>query len=450
MQIRRLEVLSIATAISLFMLQSPVQAAASADKVTSAIYKAKVLAPGTQIKVQVKGEQALISTFRNERADDKDSKIDALLLGKTVFEIPDSGITSAVVYFYNSKAANEYKSVTIRTSDVKAFTAGQMSQEEMLSSLELKSGKVQDAATSIENRMMLSAAARRDFQTVDRGEEIEVSCKMPHLTADECKLEAYQVASAALDFAGDSAKAKRVKVTFYDPFEKGHYEQVTISLNNIQMIQKQLAAAFSTLQLGSGVAKIATKDTEVSDGPMQNERTALLNRIQALEDKGVGVAPFLLAFQGLDAKVGSVDAAALGQEISRLSNSVSEQEKRYETAKTQKISKGDDGSKTGSDAGSSGGGDAGDVKEPPPRGPISRWSLGLFPLEASAIVKSPDTYILECRRKIEASTKKKAEEDKRYASALLWFAEVLAFNNQPDKAKKFESEGRTLSAKFKK
>ncbi len=442
----RANFLGAAAAISLLVLQLPASAAVSPETLTTAIYKAKILAPGTQIKVKVQGEQALISTFRNERADDKDSKIDALLLGKTIFETPGSGITNVVVYFYNSRAANEYKTATIRTGDVKAFDAGQMSQEELLSSIELKSGKVQDTATAIESRMMLSAAARRDFQTVDRGEEIEVSCKMPPLSEEEYKFEAFRIASTALDFNGATGAAKRVKVTFYDPSDKGKYKQVIISLNNIQTIQKQLAAAFATLQMSAGVSKLSTKDIEPSAGALLNERTALLARIQNLEDKGVGVAPFIQAYQGLDARVGSTDATALGAEIARLGASVTEQEKRYESAKTLKFSKDEpaaasDGSPTRI---------VGDVKEPKARGPISRWALGFFPLLANAIVRDPDGYLADCKAKFESETKKKAEDDKRYAIALLWFAEVLNANNHPDQAKKFENDGRALSARFKK
>ncbi len=429
------------------LMPCPARAVATSESVTASINKAKVLAPGTQIKVRVQGEQALISTFRNERADDKDSKIDALLLGKTVFEIPASGITSLVVYFYNSKTPNEYKSVTIRISDVKAFDAGTMSQDEMLSSIEIKPGKIQDTAMAIESRMMLSAAARRDFQTVDRGEEIEVSCKMPALSDEEYKLEAYRIATMALEVAGDKSVAKRIVVTFFDPFEKGKFRQARISLNNVQTIQRQLGSAFGALQVNSGVSRLTTKDIEPAEGPMLPERTALLRRIQALEDKGVGVAPFLQAYQGLDAKVSSADAASLAPEITRLGASLGEQEKRYENAKSFKVSRGDDGKPTS---------DSTAVvtpvtaKEPPPRGAISRWVLGFFPLDTSSIVKDPDRYLAECKAKLEAATKKRAEDDKRYAAALLWFAEVLAFNNQPEQAKKFDTEGRALSARFKK
>lgn len=437
--------LSIATATTLLLLQNPALAAASAEQVTAAINKAKILAPGTQMKVRVQGEQASISTFRNDRADDKDSKIDALLIGKTVFDMPGSGITSIVVYFYNSRAANEYRAVTIRAGDVKAFDSGAMGQDELLSSIEIKSGKVQDTATAIESRMMLSAAARRDFQTVDRGEEIEVSCKMPALSDDEYKYEAYKIAQTALDFVGNNSAAKRIMVTFYNPAERGKYKQVVISLNNIATIQKQVAAAFGSMQINAGTSKLTTKDLEVSDGPLKSERAALLNRIRELEDKGVGVAPFLSAYQGLDGNVGSVEQAALAKEIARLDASISDQEKAYASAKTLKFSKGEEKS-----ADPKGGRAGVSAKEPKAHGNVSRWALNYFPLNASSIVRDPEGYLADCKQKFAVEAKHRLEDDKRYAFTLMWFSEVLKESNLPEEAKKYETEARAVEGRFKK
>jgi len=443
---RRASFLGIATAVSLLLMQNPAMAAASAEKITQVIGKAKILAPGTQLKVRVQGEQASISTFRNERADDKDSKIDALLIGKTIFDMPGSGITNVVVYFYSTKAASEYKAVTIRTGDVKSFDAGQMSQDELLSSIEIKSGKVQDAATAIESRMMLSAAARRDFQTVDRGEEIEVSCKMPPLSDDEYKFEAYRIASTALEVAGEGASAKRVKVTFYDPTEKGKYKQVTISLNNMQSIQRQVAAAFNSMQLNAGVSKLSARDAEPSEGPLLTERTALLARIQGLEDKGVGVAPFVQAYQGLDAKVGQIEAAELQKEVARLSENLKEQELLYEKAKTLKFSKPE--TKVEAKPGR----DLSGTKEPKAKSAISKWALGYFPLLASDICRDPDAYLAECKRRFDqeaAQNKKpKYDQDPRSAHALMWFALVLRENNFNEDAQRYENEARSQAARF--
>lgn len=439
---RKANLLSVATAISLSIFAGPCLAAVSADDIASSINKARVLAPGTQIRAKVQGEQALISTFRNERADDKDCKIEALLVGKTVFEIPGSGITSCSVYFYNSKSPSEFKSVTIRSSDVKAFTSGQVGQDELLSSIEIKSGKVQDAATAIESRMMLAASARRDFQIVDKGEELEVSCKMPALSEDEYKMEAYRIAQTALNFTGDKSTAKRVQVLFFDPAEKGKYKSVSIALANLSNIQRQLVAALSTLSFTEGVSKVAAKDLQPVEGSLLAERKALLDRVKGLEDKGVGVAPFIQAFQSIDAKVSTASEVALAADIKRLNETITEQEKRYADAKTHKPVK--DG-KGGEEGGPSGPVQIGEIVTPKPKPPISQWALNYFPMPVSSILHNPSQYLATCKERFEKETHARAETDIRWAHALFWFSEVLKANSRVDEGKRYEDQARAVA-----
>lgn len=438
---RKAHLLSVATAVSLSIFGGSCLAATTADDITSSINKARVLAPGTQIKARVQGEQAMISTFRNERADDKDCKIEALLVGKTIFDIPGSGITSVSVYFYNSKSPSEFKGVTIRSSDVKAFTSGQVGQDELLSSIEIKSGKVQDAATAIESRMMLAASARRDFQIVDKGEELEVSCKMPALSEDEYKMEAYRIAQIALNFAGDKSVAKRVQVLFFDPSEKGKYKSVSIALANLTNIQRQLAAALSTLSFTEGVSKIAARDLVPSDGALQTERKALLERIKGLEDKGVGVAPFIQAFQSIDSKVSQVAETALAADIKRLNETITEQEKRYADAKTHKPVKDGKGEDTSSGPSTV----VGEIVTPKPKPPISQWALNYFPMPVSSILHNPSQYLATCKERFEKETHAKAETDIRWAHALFWFSEVLKANSRVDEGKRFEDQARAVA-----
>ncbi|MDZ4837739.1 MAG: hypothetical protein SGJ27_28470 [Candidatus Melainabacteria bacterium] len=438
---RKANLIGIATAISLSLFSGSCLAATTADDIASSINKARVLAPGTQIKARVQGEQALISTFRNERADDKDVKIEALLVAKTVFEIPSSSITSVSVYFYNSRQPSEFKTVTIRSSDVKAFTSGQVGQDELLSSIEIKSGKVADAATAIESRMMLAAAARRDFQIVDKGEEIEVSCKMPALSDDDYKLEAFKIAQTAVNFYGDKVAAKRVNVLFFDPAERGKFKQVSISLANMSNVQRQMLAALSSLSFTEGVSKVGARDIVPVDGNLLAERKSLLERIKGLEDKGVGVAPFVQAFQSIDSKVATATEAVLAADIKRLNDTVSEQEKRYANAKTQKPVK----DKTDDPAPSTSSTQVGDIVTPKPKPPISQWALNYFPMPVSSILHNPTQYLGTIKERFERESKAKAEGDIRWAHALFWFSEVLKANNRADEGKRFEDQARAVA-----
>lgn len=445
---RKANLLSVATAISLSVFGGSCLAATSADDITSSIIKARVLSPGTQLKARVQGEQAMISTFRNERADDKDCKIEALLVGKTVFEIPGTNITSVTTYFYNSKSPSEFKGVTIRSSDVKAFTSGQVGQDELLSSIEIKSGKVQDAATAIESRMMLAASARRDFQIVDKGEELEVSCKTPPLSEDEYKIEAYRIAQIAVSFAGENSTAKRVQVMFFDPSDRGKFKQVSITLANLANVQRQLMAALSSLSFTEGVSKVAARDLVPSDGNLLAERKALLDRIKGLEDKGVGVAPFVQAFQSVDAKVSQVSESVLAADIKRLNETISEQEKRYADAKSFAPVKDKTATESTTGVAKTSGGD---IVQPRTNPPIIRYALNYFPILISSVLNNPMEYMATCKadfeKKLSAELKTptKAESDIRWAHGLFYFSECLKANKRPEEAKKFEDMARTVA-----
>ncbi|MBX9695349.1 MAG: hypothetical protein K2Z81_23385, partial [Cyanobacteria bacterium] len=313
-QIKRIGAVSLFTALSITMSCMSAMAALNSDTVSRAISKAGVLAPGTQVKVKLSGEQASVSTFRDKRASDKDSKIEALIIGKTVLELPGSNITSVTTYFYDSNTPSQYKAVTIRSSDVKAFGAGQVSQDELLSSISIRDGQIQDPATTIETKMMLAAAARHDIQITDKGEDIEISCKMPSLSDDEYKFEAFRIAQTAQ--ASNLPNAKRILVNFFEPGQSSSYKQVTITLANLSNIQRQVASAFGTMSLAKGLQmKVKASELTCSEGSLQKERTALLEQIQGLESKGVGVGNFINEFLSIESAAQQGDADAVKPRI---------------------------------------------------------------------------------------------------------------------------------------
>lgn len=437
-------ILTTLAAVSIGLQALPVIAAASPNRIADAIYKARILAPGAALRVKVQQEQAHVSTYRNDRATDKDCKIEALLVGKTIFD-SNFGITSLSVYFFNNKSPGEYKVVNVRTSDVKAFDAGSVSQDELFSSIDIKVGKVQDLAVAIESRMMLSAAARRDVQTIENGDELEVSCKMPAVSDEEYKLEAYRIADTALKFLGDRASTKRVKVMFFDPYERGKYKQVSISLNNFGTIAKQMNLAFEPLQISAGVIKVATKDVEPSPGPLLEQRREVLEKIAGLEAKGVGIAPFIQVFQTIEDRIENTSEAVLTQEIKRLSDGLVEQEKRYESAKTFTPTKDKEEEPPAQEAVAV---RSGPHKRTNSRGGITRWALEYFPLLEDQIIRDPSNYLKDCKKRFEDQIKKRAEQDARYPVALLWFAEVLKTNNRADEARQYEDQARALAAQI--
>src|SRR5262245_10647878 len=83
-------------------------AAVSPQQLQAAIDKGKILAPGSGVSISVGKNQAVVATYRNTKANEKDCKIDAVLLSKAIMQLAPE-ITSVTVYFYNRKDLSTYE-----------------------------------------------------------------------------------------------------------------------------------------------------------------------------------------------------------------------------------------------------------------------------------------------------------------------------------------------------
>lgn len=442
---RKARLIGVATAMSMLLSSAAACfAAVSQDEAAKAINKAAILAPGTDVKVRVGGDSVAVSTFRNKNANDKDTKIEALLIAKTIFDMQGNTASSVTTYFYNNMQPTQFRSVSVKTSDVKAFESGSMGQDELLKSLAIRADTIKDPAAMIETKLMMAAGARRDMNIVDKGEEVEISCKMPALSDGEYKLEAFRMASAATGLADQGEKTKRVRVMFFDPAVKGSFKEITIAMANLDSIKKQLDTAFSTLAVTKGEARILAREIEPEAGPLLAERTTLLNRIKGLEDKGVGVAPFIVAYGAIETKAGAgATDEDLQADIKRLGSSLDTQEQNYASAKAFKASKGPGGETKGADGPVIS--DAGNAKKAKAQGNINRWALGFFPMPEAEVLKNPDQFLAECKAKLEPKIGgKKAEAYEKWPYALMWTGAVLRANDRAAEAVKFEQQARVL------
>lgn len=416
--------------------------AISSKEATQAINNARVLAPGTQLKVNVVRGLATISTFRNEQANDKDTKIEALLVSKTLFDMPKSDIANVSIYFYEARDPKQFKTITITKGDVAAFGAGQISQDELLTSLILKSGAIQDKARMIENYLMLTSASRRKMQISVNGEEVNVTTDMPANTPDrEYKYEALRIAETALQ-QSDAGSVTRVNIKFFTvggKAAKGEFKQVVVPVAQIQALDSEVQKALGTVTLSKGVATLSADEIEIIDGPLKAERQFLLAGITELEQMGVGTAAFINAFLAMEQQVKDGRTQTLSSQIESLSKSIETQKETYKAAKNSKpIHAG------GKDDGC-GPADISGLKTSS-KGQINRWALGYFPLPEADILKDPNGYLAECKAKFEVQEKKKAEESPKFVWALLWFAEVLRNNKRDNEASAFERQSQTIAA----
>jgi hypothetical protein len=100
------------------------------------VRKSKILKPDSPLQIAIEGKEARITTLRGAKSTDQDCKIDAALIAKNIFEAFPKKITRVKTQF-GSPEKNALDQVTVTEGDVKAFGSGAISENELLSSLEL-------------------------------------------------------------------------------------------------------------------------------------------------------------------------------------------------------------------------------------------------------------------------------------------------------------------------
>lgn len=117
-------------------------AAITADKVQALIEKAKILGQDYKVSAAVNGEEAIIATYSSARSRkvDDDCKINAILMAKKIMEADPQDIKRVRVRFYDPNETKKYREVVIREGDIKAFGSRQMSQKDLLASIEITQG----------------------------------------------------------------------------------------------------------------------------------------------------------------------------------------------------------------------------------------------------------------------------------------------------------------------
>lgn len=429
------------TALSLSMLITPCAPAfaISSQEATQAINQARILAPGTQLKINVAKGLATISTFRNEQANEKDTKIEALLMSKTLFDLGKSDIANVSIYFYEARDPKQFKSITITKGDVAAFGAGQISQDELLKSLILKQGAIQDKARMIENYLMLTSASRRKMQISVNGDEVNVTTDMPADTPDrEYKYEALRIAETALQ-RSDAGSVSRVNIKFFAVGgNKGQYKQVVVPVSQIQQLDSEVQRALGSVALTKGVATMTAEDIELTPGPLQSERAMLLAGIADLEQMGVGTAAFINALMAIEQKVKDQNTATLAKDIQSLNTSIETQKETYKAAKNSKPLHAKEDPHAAANL---------ESLKTNSKGSINRWALQFFPLPETDILKDPNGFLAASKKQFEDKIGgKKAEEQSQFAWALLWFAEVLKNNGRAGEAASFERQAASVTA----
>jgi hypothetical protein len=326
----------LACTISLSALQS-VHAAANVSDITDAIQSAHVLDSSTPFKVGVEGDKIRISTFRDPRENERDRKINAVLMARAALQAAGDTVSRVTVYFYG-KDLSQYQEISVSAGDVKAFASGQTSQDQLLSAITLETKRNESASDRVIQQLQNTASTRPDYRvTMQNNDEVSVTTAMTDAVSDEeAKLEALRVANAALQAAPGS---RAVKVAFVDPRGKGLTREISMSASEAKSLWDRLLGELGGVQLAKVQPVVDMASLQAAPGPLQEQRAKLLSRLRDLQKGGVGIAPFMAAFQALESQVSSGDEAAIAKGVERLTASLDAQEKAAKAAKEARLPK---------------------------------------------------------------------------------------------------------------
>lgn len=399
--------------------------AASGGEIVTAIEKSKILSQGTRVSAAVNGADVFISTYKNAKANDNDCKIEAVLMAKTAMDLAPDQFGRVNVYFYSAFNLNKRKIVSVTAGDVKAFGSGQLSKDQLLSSLGIKDEEVNDPANRLSAYLQQreGARTRKKIESYMTGDTLEVIADFDQdMNERDMKYEALKIAEKTLDTAG--AAAKKVKVSFADPVARGNFRQITLDLSQIKSLDSSVSNALMGVQVQAVTNKVDVQSLSAQDGALKDERDSLLQRLKALDKNGVGIGPFLKQFFDIEAMVAQGNDDQAKATAQKLSASLTEQEDRTKTAKEAKPTKA-----------------AAPVVENPstdkPSGKKpNRWATGVAVMDPRDILLDPDKAIKA--QEDAFGGKDIADRTPRFANALKLVVDTLQQNGRTQEAVKFQ------------
>lgn len=120
-------------------LMPQAEAKLTREQLEKAAQAAGVLPENSSITCQYgENNEVSMATYAGIKADDKDLKIDAVMLAKSLTDA-DSDISKVRVSFYNTQRTS-FRSITVRNSDIKAFGTGLVDKDSLLRGLDVVVG----------------------------------------------------------------------------------------------------------------------------------------------------------------------------------------------------------------------------------------------------------------------------------------------------------------------
>ncbi len=127
--------------LAMAQLSCPGFSSVSEKVLETKLNAAKILLPGSRFTVTTGSIEVTVSKFVTEGSKDidKDSKIEAVMIAKTIMDA-DPSVKRVKTQFFDRSAPTEFHSITVGIGDVKAFGSGAISGVDLMNSLESVKG----------------------------------------------------------------------------------------------------------------------------------------------------------------------------------------------------------------------------------------------------------------------------------------------------------------------
>lgn len=324
-------------------LSPPPAWSVTASDIINAIDKGKILAPSIRVNAQVRPDVVYISTYKNLKANDRDCKIEAVLLAKTVMDLAPE-IPRVEVRFYEQTSLNRFKQISVSAGDVKAFAGGTIKEDQLLNGLVLKQEETTDPNAKLSSHLeenQYLRAKQEISSTIEGKKAIIISGLDPTLDDLFIKAEALRMAQKTFEAVGP--EVEEVEVNFVAPDKDGTDRQVKVSRAQEKQLSENLAMTFKELILANKekspeeLTLANLESYEVKDGRYKEQRQAVVTRLKTLSKDGVNVGRQILArLVEIESGLDTMEENALRSKIADLITVLDKLEENYKKAKAMK------------------------------------------------------------------------------------------------------------------
>lgn len=249
--------------------------------VTKAVREANIFEADAQITSYISGKEIIVQSFLNPKANDNDCKIDAVLIGKAIFDVfPPPAFSNIRVNFYdiNDRTRSIYRSVIVRAGDIEVFAKGSISKEALLSSLTVGHERLTNVVKQTSPRAILNVPISGEFRKKER-QSLLSSLRELQLKNQELGREVADVDKCCTLFAlSEDAVRKQNEHGFVRT-----YNDAIIALNEEQAkVNRAVTELYHKLPV---------------QGPQYARRVAVYKRLEYLERHGKDVTQLRRIFE---------------------------------------------------------------------------------------------------------------------------------------------------------